>query len=55
MPRCKNEAKKWLHSSKRLKDTLTEKRPQYKLDLDISRVPVVATYKSKKNLTGFEL
>ena len=33
-----------LHSSKRLKDTLTEKRHQYKLDLNRSSVPLAATH-----------
>ena len=41
-----------MHSSRRLKDTLTEKRLQHKLDLNISRVPLAEAYKSKKTLTG---
>ena len=44
-----------MHSSKRLKDALTEKRLQYKLDLNRSRVPLAATYKSKQTLTGSTL
>ena len=45
----------WMHSSRRLKDTLTEKRLQYKLDLNRSRVPLAAAYKSKQTLTGSAL
>ena len=44
-----------MHSSRRLKDTLTEKTLQYKLDLSRSRIPLVATYKRKKTLTGSTL
>ena len=52
MPRSKLKIKQWLHSSRRLKDTLTEKRLQYKLDLDRSRGPIAAAYKSKQTLSG---
>ena len=41
-----------MHSSKRLKETLTEKRHHYKLDLNRSRAPLATAYKSKKTLTG---
>ena len=41
-----------IHSSRRLKGTLHEKRLQYKLDLYRSRVPLAVAYKSKQNLTG---
>ena len=44
-----------MHSSRRLKDTLTEKRHQYKLDLNRSRDPLVAAYKSNQTLIGFAL
>ena len=33
-----------MHSSRRLKDTLTEKRHQYKLDLNRSSVPLAAAH-----------
>ena len=55
MPRYKFEAQQLMHSSRRLKDTLTEKRNQYKLDLNRSRIPLTATYKSNQTLTGYVL
>ena len=47
--------KLWMHSSRRLKDTLTEKRFQYKLDLCRSRVPLAAPHLENETLTGFTL
>ena len=44
-----------MKSSWMLKDTLTKKRLQYKLDLSRSRIPLVAAYKRKKTLTGSTL
>ena len=41
-----------MHSSRRLKDTLTEKRLQYKLDLSRSIIPLAAAYKSRQTLNG---
>ena len=42
--------KLWMNSSRRLKDTLTEKRLQYKLDLNKSRVPIAAAYMDNSSL-----
>ena len=44
-----------MHSSRRLKYILYEKRLQYKLDLYRSRIPLAAAYKSRKTLTGSAL
>ena len=49
MPRYKSEAPQLMHSSKRLKDTLTEKRHQYNLDLSKSSVPTCCSLQKKPN------
>ena len=44
-----------MHSSRRLKDTLTKKRHQYKLDLNRFSVPLAAAHMENKILRRIAL